>query len=301
MAKTEVQDVKKLYKYKKHLIHALVVGALALSWGAIGHVSGFIHTHWQPAQQTKTKPATKKQKKNGAGSTLTSDTTSAGTAPPPPPPPPPPPSKASTPSSKVSSVSSAPSNAAVGSEDISKTKVDLNFIRLVEGSVTKGYVPLATTTNSGVTIADGFDLGQMHMSEFNKLPISDALKAKLAPYIGLKRLDAKSFLQSHPLTVNENELMELNKVAANKILIPLAQEYNKNSSVPFDHLPAQAQTAIFSYAYQHGPGFMHSASGRALWSAFTTQNWGKASTLLKAAKMYAGRRHQEAALLDHLA
>ena len=42
---------------------------------------------------------------------------------------------------------------------ITSTKIDRDFIREMEGSSLTGYVPLVKTTNSGVTIAHGFDLG----------------------------------------------------------------------------------------------------------------------------------------------
>ena len=184
---------------------------------------------------------------------------------------------------------------------ITQTKIDTGFISKVEGSVLKGYVPLAATTNSGITIADGFDLGQMHPSEFNQLPITAALKSKLMPYIGLTKFKAVAFLKAHPLTISRDELAQLNVIAANKILKPLVAIYNKDSGKSFMDLPAQAQTVIFSYAYQHGPGFMHSSSAKPLWNSFIAQNWKQASTILKNFKMYAPRRHMEAQLLQVIA
>ena len=168
---------------------------------------------------------------------------------------------------------------------ITQSKIDTGFITKVEGSVLKGYVPLAGSTNSGVTIADGFDLGQMHLSEFNQLPITAALKDKLMPYVGLTKYKAVAFLKAHPLTITQDELVQLNVIAANKILKPLVTVYNKESGKSFMDLPAAAQTAIFSYAYQHGPGFMHKSSAKSLWGSFITQNWQKASTILKSARM----------------
>ena len=120
----------------------------------------------------------------------------------------------------------------------------------------KGNVPLPKTTQSGVTIASGFDLGQMRFQEFNQLPITHTLKAKLRPYVGLKRIRAVAFLNNHPLRINTSEMQQLNEVSVNKILIPLVKRYNKASKVAFTSLPAKAQTALFSFAYQYGPGFM---------------------------------------------
>ena len=49
----------------------------------------------------------------------------------------------------------------------------------------------------------------------------------------------------------------------------------------FMDLPAKAQTAIFSFAYQYGPGFMHKSLGKRLWQAYTTQNWSAAAKILR--------------------
>src|ERR1700730_16076684 len=89
---------------------------------------------------------------------------------------------------------------------VTNTQIDHNFIRKVEGSALKGYVPLVQTTQSGVTIAHGFDLGQPSLQEFDSLPITQALKKKLRPYVGLKKYAALAFLNKHPLTITEAEL-----------------------------------------------------------------------------------------------
>lgn len=184
---------------------------------------------------------------------------------------------------------------------IQDTKIDSQFINKMEGSVLKGYVPLPGSTQSGVTIASGLDLGQMHLKDFNNLPINSALKAKLEPYIGLKKFQAVAFLKAHPLTINSIELKELNIVAANKILQPLVKNYDKASKIPFVSLPPQAQTALFSFAYQYGSYFMKNPQTSQLWSYYATQNWSKATQTLRSFKLYANRRNQEAHLLYNLA
>src|SRR5258708_4837837 len=54
---------------------------------------------------------------------------------------------------------------------ITHTQVDRHFIQMMEGSKLNGYVPLVHSTQSGVTIAHGFDLGQYSLKEFNNMPI----------------------------------------------------------------------------------------------------------------------------------
>lgn len=187
-----------------------------------------------------------------------------------------------------------------GQISIQNTKIDNNFIDEMEGVDLKGSVPLPKTTQSGVTIASGFDLGQMPVQEFNTLPISSNLKAKLRPYVGLRRFQAVDFLRSHPLTINLSECHELDRIAANKILRPLVKSYNKSSKVSFLDLPPQAQTALFSFAYQYGPWFMDKGSARELWHYYVSQNWSAVSKTLRNQRMYASRRREEAKLVNQL-
>jgi GH24 family phage-related lysozyme (muramidase) len=187
-----------------------------------------------------------------------------------------------------------------GQITIQNTKIDRHFIDKMEGVVMKGYVPLPKTTKSGVTIGSGFDLGQMHPKEFKQLPINEALKAKLLPYVGLRQFKAVAFLKAHPLKINTIELQEVNAIAANKILQPLVKSYNKASKVSFTDLPPEAQTALFSFAYQYGPGFMKKSSTSRLWHYYVAQDWAKVSQTLRSFKMYSPRRRQEAQLIMKL-
>ncbi len=183
---------------------------------------------------------------------------------------------------------------------IESPKIDSQFIAKMEGSVLKGYVPLPGKTKSGVTIATGFDLGQMRPKEFNNLPLSAGLKNKLRPYVGLKKFNAVAFLKSHPLSINQTELLEINQISMNKILQPLMKNYNKASKTSFTQLPKQAQTVLFSYAYQYGPDFMKKSSGSKLWHYFVTQDWKKVSATLRGSRQYSSRRRQEAQLINNL-
>ena len=51
-------------------------------------------------------------------------------------------------------------------------KIDYKFISDLEGgSKTTGYVPAASVSKSGITIATGFDLGQRNESDLKSLKI----------------------------------------------------------------------------------------------------------------------------------
>jgi len=66
-------------------------------------------------------------------------------------------------------------------------QIDFDFISKLEGgAATKGYVPDAKGSKSGVTISVGFDLGARNESDLKSLRLSKGLTDKLKPYLGLK-------------------------------------------------------------------------------------------------------------------
>ena len=88
--------------------------------------------------------------------------------------------------------------------------IDWTFIGEQEGAgVCKGYVPLANTSESGVTIATGVDLGQRSAASLATLGLSPALQAKLAPYCGMKKQAAQAFLDANPLTITTDECTQI--------------------------------------------------------------------------------------------
>lgn len=186
--------------------------------------------------------------------------------------------------------------------DLASTRIDKGFIEAMEGGPTRqAEVPLPESTQSGVTIAHGLDLGQLSSSEFNRLPITETLKEKLRPYVGLRRFNAVAFLRAHPLTISSQELQELDLADANLVLQPLVRQYDRTSPRPFLSLPPEAQTVIFSYAYQYGSGFMWQSGSKKIWYDFVTQNWSAASHDLRQSRLYILRRNSEARLLQQIA
>ncbi|HED35640.1 MAG TPA: hypothetical protein ENJ08_15715 [Gammaproteobacteria bacterium] len=84
--------------------------------------------------------------------------------------------------------------------------IDFKFISKLEGgSKTKGYVPAAGVSKSGVTIATGFDLGARSESDINKMSISATLRKKLKPYAGKQKQDAVKYLKNNPFTITPTE------------------------------------------------------------------------------------------------
>ncbi len=179
-----------------------------------------------------------------------------------------------------------------------KVSIDHEFIGLLEGSTKHGYVPNPETSQSGVTIATGFDLGARNIKDLMALGFSDSLINKLSPYLGLKKYDAKSFLNDFPLSINDEELSVITKAVKESENNKIISLYNKNSKVEFKCLPAQAQTVIASVAYQYG---YLPTKAENFWKQAITQDWeGMYKNLMKFGDLYVTRRHAEAKLIKEI-
>ncbi|MGF1749022.1 pesticin C-terminus-like muramidase [Vibrio cionasavignyae] len=130
--------------------------------------------------------------------------------------------------------------------------IDHEFIGILEGSEKNGYVPAPEKSNSGVTIAVGFDLGARNIDDLKRLGLSVELIERFTPYLGLKKFEAESFLNSHPLLINDQELETIVMLVKESETKKIVSAYNKDSVVKFECLPKQAQTVIASVAYQFG-------------------------------------------------
>lgn len=181
--------------------------------------------------------------------------------------------------------------------------IDWAFIAEQEGAgVTTGYVPNPTGSDSGVTIATGFDLGQRNESDLTNLGLSAALITKFRPYLGLRRQAAVTFLAQNPLTITQDEANEIDRlVRAQKVPI-LKERYRtapgNTAGILFDDLPSQAQTVIASVSFQYGNLATRTPM---FWAAVTAQNWVEAVRILRNfGDSYPSRRRREADLLDQV-
>jgi hypothetical protein len=174
--------------------------------------------------------------------------------------------------------------------------VNWTFIGEQEGAgICKGYVPVANTSESGVTIATGVDLGQRSAASLAALGLSAALQARLAPYCGMRKQAAQAFLDANPLTITTAECAEIDNAIRATHLVSLVAIYNSAHPVPpkpFDQIPDRAQTVIASVAFQYGD-----LSSRCphFWSTAVRQNWsGMISELEHFGDAYGPRRLREA-------
>jgi hypothetical protein len=105
--------------------------------------------------------------------------------------------------------------------------VDYTFLSAREGGCkTSGYVPAAANSDSGVTIATGFDLGQRSEADLKGLGLSSGLIAKLKPYLGKRKKDAVDALKNAPLTVTATEAQEVDKASFAAHISQLKLAYN---------------------------------------------------------------------------
>ena len=150
--------------------------------------------------------------------------------------------------------------------------IDWHFIAALEGAgILSGYVPVAETSNSGVTIASGVDLGQTGPRQIDFWPIDDALKMRLRLYCGLRRQDAVDFLRAHPLTISRSECEEIDAAVQAEQASRIAKAYDEASGVKFAQLPDRAQTVIVSLAFQYGIDLAHRCPR--FWRAAVAQDW----------------------------
>lgn len=172
--------------------------------------------------------------------------------------------------------------------------VNFGFIAALEGSqAMAGYVPDPEKSNSGVTIATGFDIGQRSDSDLVALlPQHSALVDKLAPYCGLKKQAALAALIKTPLHITAAEANAIDTAVKQQLLNRLVQRFNKVALCSFADLSPALQTVIASVAFQYGD--LASRCPR-FWHAATTANSGAVvNELQNFGDRYPTRRNREA-------
>lgn len=181
-------------------------------------------------------------------------------------------------------------------------KIDYSFLSELEGgSRTKGYVPAAGVSKSGVTIATGFDLGQRNEADLKALGLSGNLITTLQPYLGKRSREAQAVLGKTPLAITTAQAAEIDRAVKKSHVDLITQNYNAvaGNKLRFADLPAEAQTVIASVSFQYGASLGTRAPK--FWNAAKIQDWKECIKVLKNfGDAYPARRKKEAALLEKI-
>lgn len=186
-------------------------------------------------------------------------------------------------------------------ESTADDRIDDEFIAEREGAaVQEAYPP--PSSDSGVTVGTGVDLGQRNSADLASLDLSADLVSLLTPYLGLRGQAAADFLDDHPLILTPGQVAELDRAVHNQIYTQLATNYNNASDLSFWRLPSAVQTVIASVALQYGPNLHLPASEGgtpSFWAAVTEGRWQDAVDELRDfGDAYSTRRNLEADVLE---
>ena len=168
------------------------------------------------------------------------------------------------------------------------SNVDWDFIGKQEGNRLKGYVPDADNSNSGVTIASGFDLGARALSDLSGLP--DEIVKTLEPFLGLKGAEAKE--AASKLKINKQQSAVINDFAKTTAIEDLSRKWKAETGQEFSELPKHKATVIASVAFQYGDLKSETPN---FWRQVTNDDWDAAEKNLRDFKdRYGSRRNREA-------
>jgi len=168
------------------------------------------------------------------------------------------------------------------------SNIDFDFILKQEGFETKGYVPDAENSNSGVTIASGFDLGARVLEDLKGLP-QDIIDV-LTPFLGFKGVAAEDIASN--LNITEDQGKIINEFAKSEAITNLRTEWENTTGTSFDDLSKEKATVLASVAFQYGN--LEKATPN-FWKQTTSGDWeGAYNNLLDFGDRYDSRRKEEA-------
>ncbi|QLF87985.1 putative pesticin domain protein [Pelagibacter phage Hroenn EXVC015P] len=171
------------------------------------------------------------------------------------------------------------------------SNIDFNFILEQEGFETKGYVPDAQNSKSGVTIASGFDLGARALKDLDGLP-QDIIDL-LTPFLGFKGAEAEEMASN--LQVSEDQAKTINQFAKSEAILNLKNKWENSTNTSFDDLSTEQATVLASVAFQYGDLEKRTPN---FWNQATSGDWvGAYKNLLNFGDRYKSRRLNEAQLL----
>jgi len=168
------------------------------------------------------------------------------------------------------------------------SNIDWAFIHELEGTRLKGYVPDPDGSESGVTIASGFDLGARNLSDLAGLP-QDIIEL-LTPYLGIKGAQAEEI--AGDLKVSDEQAKIIDEFSKEDAVNKLRSKWQAATGESFDDLPMNQATVVASVAFQYGDLASKTPN---FWRQVTSGDWdGAVKNLNNFKDKYPTRRKKEA-------
>jgi Bacterial toxin homologue of phage lysozyme, C-term len=159
------------------------------------------------------------------------------------------------------------------------------------GRALDGYWPGG---RSGVTIADGVDLGYLTPEE--TVALDPSVRAKIKPYIGVKGGAADALLRGTPLHLTDAECEAIEAPKREEMLSMLSARYLADAAFPFEDIPDAAQTVLMSVTWQYGDPWRRTPN---FWGICCRRDWtGAVAALRHFGDKYPTRRRIEADYLE---
>ena len=181
------------------------------------------------------------------------------------------------------------------------SNINWNFIAEQEGKRRKkGYVPKNTEgviDSSGVTIATGWDVGQMSREELSRSGLSKSIINKMIDFAGKQGQDSLDALDKFGIPIIEDkEAVEIDKYTHSRTLSSISKKYERDSGKSFDSLSKAQQTVLASVAFQYGSNLKSKTKN--FWRQVVSGDWDAAiKNLENFGDKYSTRRNREADLL----
>jgi GH24 family phage-related lysozyme (muramidase) len=148
----------------------------------------------------------------------------------------------------------------------------LDTLMALEASSNNAMIPMkdgSPIANSGTTIGMGIDLGAQTTNSLREMGMSDTSIATLTPYLGLKGQAAKTYLDSNPLTLSQEDTTALNTGATSSYWTNLENDYSARVGRDLSELDDNQQLSLLSSYYNLGStGMFGTATSE---TNFTTQ------------------------------
>jgi len=136
-------------------------------------------------------------------------------------------------------------------DDPDETGIDWAFIGEREGDSLKAYTLDPSESDSGVTIASGFDLGTRNEQDLKNMGLPESLIKKFKPYLGLKKQKAVDALKKAPMKIDAKEAAIVNKLVKKDETRKMTKVYGKERLAK---MTKRQRTVVASVFFQYNKG-----------------------------------------------